>query len=153
MARPRYGEQPQSVEPLARPITFPFSQKTAKNRFEKAAMTERMSSWDVKNPSEAGIPSTDLISLYNRWGSEGEIGLITTGSMSVDRNYMESPGNSVIPLNAPRSGERFERFNLLAAAIKQNGSLAVGQINLQGRQTQVGINPDPVSASDIELGE
>lgn len=41
----RYESEDVDVSPLGRPLKFEFSGKTAPNRFLKAAMTERISSW------------------------------------------------------------------------------------------------------------
>jgi len=143
---------------LGQPLTFHFSGKQVKNRFAKAAMSERLSSWDPNDRSQCGIPSLGLIQLYSRWGKEGEIGMLTTGSMSIDPGYMEGAGNSIIPRSeAPVPTEegngRFDRFCQLAQATKVNGSLIVGQLNHQGRQAQSALQESPISASDVQLEE
>lgn len=53
----RYASKPTDVSVLAEPITFPFSGLTAKNRFLKAPMTERLCSW---NKEDEDIVSTPL---------------------------------------------------------------------------------------------
>ena len=78
----RYESEDLSPEPLGEPLHFEFSGITAQNRFLKAAMTERISSWDPKDLPARGIPSKDLINVYKRWG-EGEFGVILTGNHSV----------------------------------------------------------------------
>ena len=57
--------------PLGQPLHFEFSGRDAKNRFLKAAMTERLSSWDPKDIKPRGIPSDGLINVYKRWGEGG----------------------------------------------------------------------------------
>lgn len=42
----RYASVPTDVSVLGEPIKFPFSGLTAKNRFLKAPMTERLCSWN-----------------------------------------------------------------------------------------------------------
>lgn len=47
------------------------SNVSAPNVFLKAAMTERLSSWDQKDPSKRGIPSEELVKVYEQWGRGG----------------------------------------------------------------------------------
>lgn len=51
---------------LGQPLHFEFSGKTAPNRFLKASMTERLSSWDPKDLPKRGVPSKNLINVYKR---------------------------------------------------------------------------------------
>jgi len=74
----RYESEDVSPAPLGKALHFEFSGQTAKNRFLKAAMTERISSWDPKDLPARGIPSKNLINVYKRWG-EGGFGMILTG--------------------------------------------------------------------------
>ncbi|KAI0542008.1 NADH:flavin oxidoreductase/NADH oxidase [Xylaria digitata] len=136
--------------PLSQPLHFEFGGRTAPNRFLKGAMTERLSSWDPKDPQKRGIPSDELINLYQRWG-EGGLGLILTGNIMLYYDQLEAPGNPVIPKDAPFLGERFERFKDLGAKAKAHGSLIVGQLSHPGRQVPDTIQPNPLSASDIQL--
>jgi 2,4-dienoyl-CoA reductase-like NADH-dependent reductase (Old Yellow Enzyme family) len=135
---------------LGQPLKFEFSGKTARNRFLKAAMTERLSSWDPENKQARGVPSKNLIQVYKRWG-EGEFGMILTGNLMVDYHQLEAPGNPIIPLEARFGGERFDAFKELAVQSKAHGSLIVGQVSHPGRQVESRINPDPISASDVQL--
>ncbi|KAG8628475.1 hypothetical protein KVT40_004348 [Elsinoe batatas] len=146
----RYESDDVSAEPLGKPLHFEFSNKTAPNRFLKAAMTERLSSWDPKNLEARGIPSSNLINVYKRWG-EGGFGLILTGNIMIEYDQLEAAGNPIIPRTAPFSGERFDAFAALAKAAKAHGSLIVGQVSHPGRQCANNIQTDPVSASDIQL--
>ena len=77
----RYESEDLSPESLGKPLHFEFCGLTAQNRFLKAAMTERISSWDPKDLPTRGIPSKNLINVYKRWG-EGEFGMILTGKQS-----------------------------------------------------------------------
>ncbi|KAL8917868.1 MAG: hypothetical protein Q9208_007690 [Pyrenodesmia sp. 3 TL-2023] len=146
----RYESDDVDPSPLGKPLEFPFSGKVAPNRFLKAAMTERISSWGPKNFEARGIPSKNLINVYRRWG-EGQLGTILTGNLMMEYDQLEAAGNAIIPRTAPFSGERFEAFKELAAASKAHGSLIVGQVSHPGRQCESRIQPDPVSASDIQL--
>lgn len=146
----RYESEDVDVSRLGQPLHFPFSNRTATNRFLKAAMTERLSSWDPKNFEARGIPSSNLINVYRRWG-EGQFGVILTGNVMVDYDQLEAPGNPIVPLNAPYSGERFEAFKEMAAAGKAHGCLMVAQVSHPGRQTEQRLQKNPLSASDIQL--
>lgn len=146
----RYESENVSPAPLAQPLHFEFSGQTAPNRFLKAAMTERISSWDPKNFEARGIPSKNLINVYKRWG-EGRLGTILTGNIMIDYDQLEAAGNAIIPRDAEFSGERFEAFKELAAETKKHGSLIIGQVSHPGRQAESRIQKNPVSASDVQL--
>ena len=45
----RYESEDVDIAPLAQPLQLEFFGQTAKNRLMKAAMTERMASWDPKD--------------------------------------------------------------------------------------------------------
>jgi len=138
------------ASPLGKPLHFEFSGKTAPNRFLKAAMTERLSSWDAQNLEKRGIPSKELQNVYKRWG-EGGIGHILTGNIMIAYDQLEAAGNPIIPLEAKFEGPRFEAFKELAALAKAHGSLITGQVSHPGRQCENRIQKDPVSASDVQL--
>lgn len=136
--------------PLGKPLEFPFSGKSAKNRFLKAAMTERLSTWDPKDYEKRGIPTQQLINVYRRWG-EGDFGLILTGNIMIEYDQLEAAGNPIIPRGAPFEGERFQAFKEMADAGKKHGSLMVAQLSHPGRQVGDDIQPHPISASDVQL--
>ncbi|KAL2426022.1 NADH-dependent flavin oxidoreductase nadA [Exophiala dermatitidis] len=146
----RYPSEIKYASPLAQPLHFEFSGRTAMNRLLKAAMTERLASWDPIHKEKRGIPSANLIRVYQRWG-EGQFGVCLTGNIMIDYDQLEGRGNPIIPLEAPFSGERFEAFKELATQAKAHGSLIVAQVSHPGRQVESSINADPVSASDVQL--
>lgn len=150
MAQPRYSSDTNDASALGKPLKFEFSGRTAKNRFLKAAMTERISSWDPKDFKARGIPSKNLINVYKLWG-EGEFGQILTGNIMIEYDQLEAMGNPIIPRDAEFSGPRFEAFKELAAASKAHGSLIVGQVSHPGRQVENRIQKNPISASDVQL--
>jgi 2,4-dienoyl-CoA reductase-like NADH-dependent reductase (Old Yellow Enzyme family) len=141
---------PVDPSPLGQPLHFAFANRSAKNRFLKAALTERLCTWDPVNISARGIPKNEIINLYRRWG-EGGFGVILTGNILTDFEHLEALGNPIVPLNAPLHGERFDGFAQIARVSKQHGSLIVGQINHPGRQVPKFIQPHPISASDVHL--
>ncbi|TVY73289.1 NADH-dependent flavin oxidoreductase nadA [Lachnellula suecica] len=150
MAPERYQSDSSDASPLGKPLKFEFSGKTANNRFLKAAMTERISSWDPKDFEKRGIPSKNLINVYKRWG-EGGFGQILTGNIMIEYDQLEAMGNPIIPREAEFSGPRFEAFKEMGAAAKAHGSLIVGQVSHPGRQVENRIQKNPVSASDVQL--
>lgn len=146
--------QSDDVDPaaLGKPLHFTFAARTAPNRFLKAAMTERLSSWDPQNFQKRGIPSDNLINVYRRWG-EGGFGLILTGNIMIAYDHLEAAGNPIIPLEAkPEPGDaRFDAFRKMAQMGKKEGALMVGQVSHPGRQVEERIQKDPISASDVQL--
>ncbi|KAI1129678.1 NADH:flavin oxidoreductase/NADH oxidase [Nemania abortiva] len=136
--------------PLGQPLHFSFSGRTASNRFLKAAMTEKLASWDPEELEKRGVPSKELINVYRRWG-QGGFGLILTGNIMVYYDHLEAAGNTVIPKDASFSDERFERFRDLSIEAKAHGSLIVAQLSHPGRQVSKDIQAYPVSASDVHL--
>ncbi|EKG20669.1 NADH:flavin oxidoreductase/NADH oxidase [Macrophomina phaseolina MS6] len=150
MAPTRYSSDDVDASPLGQPLQFPFSGKTAPNRFLKAAMTERLSSWSPTDLPARGVPSAELINVYRRWG-EGRYGVILTGNIMIEYDQLEAAGNPIVPRDAPFAGERFDAFSALAQQGKAHGSLVVGQVSHPGRQCESRIQKDPVSASDVQL--
>ena len=146
----RWPSEGADPSPLGRPLQFAFSGKEAHNRFLKASLTERISSWDPVNIEARGIPSSELINLYKRWG-EGGFGIVLTGNILIDLEHLEAAGNPVIPRTAPFHGPRFEAFRAVAAAAKAHGSLCIGQVNHPGRQCMNAFVETPISASDVQL--
>lgn len=134
---------------LKEPITFPFSKRTAKNRFLKGPMTERLCHWNAEGEdiSARGVPSKELIHLYQRWG-EGEIGIIVQGNTMVRYDAVEAYGNPILCDNHDR---RLDQYRELVRATKAHGSLFICQISHPGRQGSNALNPHPVSASDVQL--
>lgn len=147
---PRFESDSNDASPLGQPLHFEFANRTANNRFLKAAMTERISSWDWNDLDKRGIPSKELINVYRRWG-EGGFGLILTGNVMISQTHLEARGNPIIPLDSPFQGERFEAFKQLAAEAKKQGALCVAQVSHPGRQVDQSLQPHPISASDIQL--
>ena len=150
--RPRFGDTSAKVDPkpLSEPLSFPFSGRTAKNRFLNAAMSERLASFDEKDIQSRGIPTKEAVKLYERWG-EGGWGQILTGNVMIHPEQLEAPGNLIVPADAPFSGPRFDAFKALAEAGKRHGSLIVAQVSHPGRQVPASVQPNPISASAIQL--
>lgn len=116
----------------------------------KAAMSERLATWDPKILEKRGIPTPNLINVYKRWG-EGGFGVILSGNIMMYYDQLETMGATIVPPAAEFSGERFEAFKEMAKQAKAHGSLFVGQVSHPGRQTEDRLQKDPVSASDVQL--
>ncbi|KAF2805270.1 FMN-linked oxidoreductase [Mytilinidion resinicola] len=150
MAPIRFTSTPTSAAPLAQPLKYSFSGRTAPNRLLKAAMSESMSSYTPENHSTHGIPSNELVKLYEAWG-EGGFGQILTGNVMLFDDQLEGPKNAIIPQDAEFEGERFEKFKAIATGAKKHGSLIVAQVSHPGRQVEAKVNPHPISASDVAI--
>ena len=137
------------VSLLKEPITFAFSGRTAKNRFLKAPMTERLCHWNKEGEdiSARGFPSEEYTHLYKRWG-EGEIGVIVAGNMMLKYDAVEAFGN---PILIDDHDGRVAAFRKVSDLAKAHGSLFIAQLSHPGRQGGAALNPNPVSASDIQL--
>ncbi|KAI3326374.1 NADH oxidase, partial [Xylariaceae sp. AK1471] len=147
---PRFKSTETDPALLSEPLEFPFSKRTAPNRFLNAAMSERLASFDKDDIESRGIPSPELIAAYERWG-KGGWGQILTGNVMIDPSHLEAAGNAIIPIGAPFHGPRFEAFKQLASKAKANGSLIVAQVSHPGRQVPETIQNNPISASPVQL--
>ncbi|KAJ5009935.1 NADH-dependent flavin oxidoreductase nadA, partial [Colletotrichum sp. SAR 10_99] len=86
------------------------------------------------------------------WGEgPNNFGVIVTGNIDVEFDYMSSIGDMIITPECKPEGERFEGFKAVAAAGKADGSLMLGQVTHAGRQVQKKIQPNPISASAVVL--
>lgn len=150
MAPARFEADDVDPSPLGQPLKFEFSGLTAKNRFMKAAMTERLSTWDPNDLKKRGIPTPELINVYRRWG-EGGFGVILSGNVMIEYDHLEAPGNMIIPIDESPEGKRFEAYKQLATAAKKEGSLFVAQLSHPGRQVSEDVQKHPISASDVQL--
>lgn len=141
-----------SVDALGQPLTFHFAQRTAKNRFLKAAMAEALATWSPTQLEERGIPTPELVELYRRWGEDAQgWGVILTGNVGIDFEHMSGAGMTVITPESPFSGRRFAAFQAMAAAGKAHGSLMVAQVVHPGRQAPASMTKAPFSASAVPL--
>lgn len=82
-------------------------------------MTERLATWNKDDHTKSGIVTPELVSLYRTWG-EGDVGVIVTGNILIDRNHIEVPGNIILE---DESGGRVEKLAELAAAAQEHGAL------------------------------
>ncbi|KAL6743526.1 hypothetical protein Aduo_016555 [Ancylostoma duodenale] len=148
MVRERIPAQEVDVSILGAPLTFRNTRK-AKNRFLKAPMTEKLCTWDSEDLSRRGIPTQDLINVYDKWG-HGGFGMILTGNVMVDPRNLESAGNPII-CRENDSPQLRKAFSKLASVSKHDGALVLAQISHAGRQTPLAVNAHPYSSSDVQL--
>lgn len=109
-----------------------------KNRFVKAAMNEAMGDKHFQ-------PKKEVIRLYKTW-SNGGTGLIITGNVMVDSNYLAEPGNIVFNEHADK-----ELLKAWAKAGQMNETKIVVQINHPGKQAPKTVSKIPVAPSDIPI--
>ena len=121
-------------------FTLPCGQ-VVKNRVCKAAMTERI----AKGNNLAHKGHTNL---YDRW-SDGDIGILLTGNVQVDRQHLEGPANVVIDQNNYK--EQYNALKSWSAAGTKNNTQLWMQISHAGRQTPGEINSSPLAPSNIGL--
>ncbi|PIC24313.1 hypothetical protein B9Z55_017701 [Caenorhabditis nigoni] len=133
---------------LGEKLKFP-NRRTAANRFMKAAMTERLSTYDPQNPKKHGLPTKEVLNIYDKWG-RGEYGMIITGNVVVDPTNLEAIGNAII-FEEGDSEERRSLYAQWAKNMKHDGALAIMQLSHAGRQSSIWVNRTPFGASDIEL--
>ncbi len=119
------------------PLTLPNG-AVIPNRFAKAAMEENMADQDHA-PSEA------LIRLYRTW-ADGEVGLMITGNVMVDRRAMTGPGGVVLESDA--HGERFKAWS---ATAKSKGGHVWMQLNHPGRQMPAALKQDTMAPSEVPM--
>ncbi|KAG2113528.1 uncharacterized protein F5147DRAFT_48895 [Suillus discolor] len=135
------------VELLRQPVTFPFSGRTAKNRFLKSAMSERLATFSNFDPCGRGQPTEELVRLYETW-AKGDIGIIVTGNIQIKKDHLEATGNTIIDKDLPSVYLR--EWTEVARAAKSQGSLVIGQLSHPGRQVSINIQPYPEAPSDVE---
>ena len=121
-------------------ITLPCGAQI-KNRICKAAMTERIAFSD-------NYTNQRHLNLYKKW-AEGDIGILLTGNVQVDKNHLEGPANVC------KEEETYvEQLPLLRKwaeeGTKDNTHLWM-QISHAGRQTPGEINSSPKAPSSVQL--
>jgi len=121
-------------------FTLPCGQ-VIKNRICKAAMTERIAKGN-------NLAHQSHVNLYDRW-ADGNIGILLTGNVQVDRRNLEGPANVVIDQNNYK--EQYDALKAWSAAGTKNNTQLWMQISHAGRQTPGEINSSPLAPSNIGL--
>ena len=109
-----------------------------KNRFYKAAMSEQLGD---KNHD----PRSELVNLYAVW-SEGGVGLLVTGNVMVDRDYLGEPKNVVLDAHS-----ELDLFKEWAQAGSRNDTQVWMQLNHPGKQIPNFLSKIPVAPSAVPL--
>ncbi|KAE9548669.1 hypothetical protein FO519_008115 [Halicephalobus sp. NKZ332] len=139
-----------SAAKLGEELFFPTAKRTARNRFMKAALTERVSTYVDGDIGKSGLPTKELCNMYEKY-SHGGFGMLLTGNIIVDPIHLESAGNAIIHKSVD-SRERRSAFGDLAKAMKAVPEvLAIAQLSNAGRQTPVTLCKNPISASEVQL--
>ena len=109
-----------------------------KNRFYKAAMSEQLGD---KNHN----PRSELVNLYQTW-SEGGVGLLVTGNVMVDRDFLGEPKNVVLDEQS-----ELDPFRGWAEAGSNNDTQVWMQLNHPGKQIPNFLSKTPVAPSAVPL--
>ena len=121
-------------------FTLPCGQ-VIKNRICKAAMTERIAKGN-------NLAHQGHINLYQKW-AEGNIGILLTGNVMIDRSNMEGPANVVIDDNNYK--DHMDELKSWSSVGTANNTQLWMQISHAGRQTPGEINSSPSAPSDVQL--
>lgn len=122
---------------LFNPLTLPNG-STLNNRLAKAAMEENLA-------ADNHGPSAQLIRLYQAW-AEGEVGLMITGNVMIDRRAMTGPGGVVL-----ESAAQADQFKAWAQAAQSKGAQVWMQINHPGRQMPGNLGQPTVAPSEVAM--
>ena len=87
-----------------------------------------------------------MINLYKHWGQSGAA-MIITGNMFISEEAIACKGNIVIL----KEKVFLERFQNLAAIMKESGAKAIFQINHAGRQASRNTGLTPVAPSEVPI--
>jgi 2,4-dienoyl-CoA reductase-like NADH-dependent reductase (Old Yellow Enzyme family) len=117
------------------------SGQVIKNRFCKAAMTER-----VAGPDNFACERHHKI--YEKWARSGS-GILLTGNVQIDRSCMEGPANVCIEEHSYQN--QMPALKKWAEVSETDGSKLWMQISHAGRQTPGELNKEPLAPSSTPL--
>eukprot|EP01117_Protostelium_nocturnum_P006125 TRINITY_DN2207_c0_g1_i3.p1 TRINITY_DN2207_c0_g1~~TRINITY_DN2207_c0_g1_i3.p1 ORF type:complete len:257 (+),score=78.76 TRINITY_DN2207_c0_g1_i3:72-842(+) len=123
-----------------------------RNRLSKAAMQECLA-----NASD-NLPNSSHISLYKAW-SQGNWGIVLTGNVMIDKRYLGDPCDICISRDALDNEVEMRAWREYASASKENGTIAIVQINHPGNQCfrgsghrpLFGNGSEPIGPSSVQL--
>lgn len=121
-------------------ITLPCGAQI-KNRICKAAMTERIAFAD-------NYTNQRHLNLYKKW-ADGDIGILLTGNVQVDKNHLEGPAN--VCIEEDTYAEQLPLLRKWAEEGTRNNTHLWMQISHAGRQTPGEINQSPKAPSSVQL--
>ena len=122
------------------PLILPSGQEI-KNRFCKAAMTER-----VAGPDNFACERHHKI--YEKWAKSGS-GILLTGNVQIDRSCMEGPANVCIEEHSYQN--QMPALKKWAEVSETDGSKLWMQISHAGRQTPRELNKEPLAPSSTDF--
>ena len=125
---------------LKEQITLPCGAKI-KNRICKAAMTERIA-------FSNNFTNQRHLNLYKKW-ADGDIGILLTGNVQVDKDHLEGPAN--VCIEEKSYSEQLPLLRKWAEEGTRNNTHLWMQISHAGRQTPGEINQSPKAPSSIQL--
>jgi len=121
-------------------ITLPCGAQI-KNRICKAAMTERIAFAN-------NYTNQRHLNLYKKW-AEGDIGILLTGNVQVDKNHLEGPAN--VCIEEDTYAEQLPLLRKWAEEGTKDNTHLWMQISHAGRQTPGEINSSPKAPSSVQL--
>ena len=121
-------------------ITLPCGAQI-KNRICKAAMTERIAFAD-------NYTNQRHLNLYKKW-AEGDIGILLTGNVQVDKNHLEGTAN--VCIEEDTYAEQLPLLRKWAEEGTKDNTHLWMQISHAGRQTPGEINSSPKAPSSVQL--
>ncbi|VDM91542.1 unnamed protein product [Litomosoides sigmodontis] len=117
---------------LGERLRFPYASNiVAPNRLMKSAMSEQLATYDRNNMKKSGIPTGQLINLYEKF-ADGGFGTIVTGCIMINGKDIEAPGNVIIDKELD-SEERRNKFEEWTQCAKKNGSIVIAQLFHPGK--------------------
>lgn len=144
-----------------------MSGKVIPNRLYRTPLSEYASTYDKDSLDNTGKPEDEYRELYqgiplhsqhSRTGltiivqielADGGSGLICFGNIPIDRNNLENYHNAVLDPRNP--WDPVAAFSPAIEAAKSRGAIVLPQLQYPGRQVPEFLNPEPRSASDVQL--
>jgi 2,4-dienoyl-CoA reductase-like NADH-dependent reductase (Old Yellow Enzyme family) len=123
---------------IGNPLTLPASGLTFKNRIVKASMSEGLA-------DAAGHPTVALERLYRAW-ARGGAGMLLTGNVQVDGEYLERIGNVVL-----EDDSALAALGQWARAAREEGTHVFMQLSHPGRQVHRLVTSKPVAPSAVAM--
>uniref|UniRef100_A0A093VCD1 NADH oxidase n=1 Tax=Talaromyces marneffei PM1 TaxID=1077442 RepID=A0A093VCD1_TALMA len=93
-----------------------------------------------------GMPTELHNKVYTEWG-EGGWGMVLTGNVQVDRNYLGDPRD--VTLDLSRKPELLSKWKTWASTCRSNDTPIIMQINHPGRQSPAGAGARPFLAKNL----
>ncbi|VDM92177.1 unnamed protein product, partial [Onchocerca ochengi] len=112
---------------LGERLRFPYaSNVVTPNRIMKSAMSEQLATYDKNDMKKCGIPTRELINLYEKF-ADGGFGTIVTGCIMINGKDIEAPGNVIIDRELD-SEVRRNAFKEWTEYATRNGNIIIAQL-------------------------